>query len=170
MPTNRAGTPQIDPAFFERLGRLIVHWAYVERLIGDLFTATLTAAGARQPIDPGSLLVVTQGVSQATLTDWTRTMIEARYTPPDEADELCGVLKEADELRAERNVLAHGLWGTDKSPPGTAMVQTTRLERRDMIRDRLITTADLDDLIERTVSLRNRLGAWLSSHGFRYSF
>ena len=164
MPTDAVKMPQIDPALLERLGCLVVWWAFVETLVADLFVATLTRGNATQPIDPGTLAIVTKNVSQATLTDWIRTMIDVRYTPANEAKKIRDLLNEVDELRAERNALVHGLWGNDRSPPGTAMVQTIRLERREMIHDLLITPTDLDVLIERTLDVIHQLLAFLIRH------
>ncbi len=130
-------------------------------MVADLFVATIKS-------DIGDLMVVTQNVSANTISAWIRTTIEFRNTPPEVANEIREILNEYDELRAERNSLIHGLWGTDKSGPGTVMVQTVRLNRNTPIVDRLITTADLDDLIGVTLNLYSQLLALMKAHGLTY--
>lgn len=158
MTAHRLEVP-VDPALLARLGTLIVRWSLIEQLLCDLFAATISAP-------PGPLQIVTQSTSAATVTEWIRTAINVRPTPPETKAEIEDILNDIDEARAERNALVHGLWGTDKSPPGTAMVQTVRLGREPPIRDRLVTAADLDVLVDETLALRQRLFAFLRRHGF----
>lgn len=169
MPSDDQETRQIEAELLERLGRVVIGWARVERLVADLFSATLIKSDAGQPVDPGSLIIVTQNVSLATLTAWIRTMIEVRQTPDETALEIREMLNEVDELRAERNALVHGLWGTDKSLPGTVMVQTTRLERREMIRDELVTAKDLDHLDNGILRVTKALIQFLSVHSLPHT-
>ena len=161
MPGGDPPTRQIDPPILERLGEFVVVWSLLESMVADLFVATIKS-------DIGNLMVVTQGVSANTISGWIRTSIEFRYTPPDEARQIREILDEYDKLRAERNALIHGLWGTDKSGPGTALVQTVRLGRRTPIVDRLITVSDLDDLIDVTLGLYAKLLAFMRAHGLPY--
>ena len=69
------------------------------------------------------------------------------------------VLDEIEELRPERNELIHGLWSS--SPERSTIVQTTRLERADVIHERVVTAPDLDHLcdlaIELSIELRSIL-------------
>ena len=109
--------------------------------------------------------IVTSNVSQSTLGDWIKALIQFRPTPPNLAAEILDALNQVDELRAERNVLVHGLWGTN-CPPGAALVQTTRIERSEIIRDRVVTTADLDEFIDLALSVQARLLAILRAQGY----
>lgn len=129
----------------------------LDSVIADLFAAAVSA-------NRGNLLIVTQNVSAATLTDWTRTMVRFRQTPPEAAEFLETIFKEIDTLRPERNALVHGLWGTDRSPEGTVMVQTIRIGRSEPVRDRLVTAAELDALIHDTVTIRQALDAFCREH------
>ena len=123
MSTDQYPTRQIDPQILECLGEFVVVWSLLENVVADLFVATISS-------DIGNLLVVTKNVSASTISGWVRTMIGVRVTPQETADELRELLNEYDVLRAERNALIHGLWGTNKSGPGTVMVQTMRIGRR----------------------------------------
>ena len=57
-----------------------------------------------------------------------------------ETGSLEETLTEINELRAERNALIHGVWATT-TEPGTALVQTVRLQRRQVVQGELVTTA-----------------------------
>lgn len=114
MPTDGPETRQIEPELLQRLGRLIVEWSYVEILVQDVFA---WATGGER----GIMNVVTKNVSLGSITGWLRTVANVKNTPPDLYNELLEILDEVDALRAERNALVHGLWGTDASPPMTAM-------------------------------------------------
>jgi hypothetical protein len=47
----------------------------------------------------------------------------------------------------DRNELIHGSWDPTNCEPGTAIINTANLDRAEIIRDRLITVSDLDELI-----------------------
>lgn len=162
MSIENVPTRQIDPPILERLGKFVVHWSLLEALVSDLFVATISS-------EIGNLLVVTQSVSASTISGWIRTQISFRQTPPDVDEEIRSILGEYDELRAERNSLVHGLWGTDKSNSGTATVQTVRLDRRVPVVDRLVTATDLDDLVDTTLRIYQRLLAFMDAHKLRHS-
>lgn len=147
----------IDPEILQQLGQFVVFWGLLESIIADLFVATVSA-------DIGNLLVVTKSVSASTISGWIRTTIEFRHTPIEERAELTEMLNEYDLLRGERNALIHGLWGTDKSGPGTVMVQTTRLDRAIPVVDTLITARDLSDLVDATLSLYSRVRTFMDAN------
>ena len=145
-------TREIDPELLQRLGAIVTRWAFVEQCCSDLFT--LVSGG-----NPGTMPIVTSNISNRSVVEWTRTLMDIRYESEDwEIDrDAREALADVDELRDQRNALVHGLWGTDKSGPGTAMVQTVRLERATMIRDWLVTSADLDELIDDILDVTARL-------------
>ncbi len=73
------------------------------------------------------------------------------------------MLDSADQIRAERNILVHGLW-KEGHESGTAIITTIRLDRAELIKEEFWTEADLNDLIERSTEtlteallLRNKL-------------
>jgi len=136
-----------------RLGILVTRWSIVEQYIADLF-ASLTDS------NPGLMMVVTVNVSQNTLISWMRTLIELR--PMDDATRhtLENILTDVDNLRAERNNLVHGVWRVGHDPL-SAIVNTAKLERRDIIQEPLVTPHDLDDIIGRVDEVRARLLAVL---------
>jgi hypothetical protein len=60
---------------------------------------------------------------------------------------VADLLTRADELRAERNEFVHGTWTTVGCEPKTALVETVNLERKEIIKTRLVTPRDLNELI-----------------------
>jgi hypothetical protein len=159
MADDNDPTLPIDPALLLRLGRFVVYWAVLEDLVGDLFAATVSA-------DPGNLRVVTQNVSSATLTEWIKTTIRFRPTPEPSLADVEQLTNEIDDLRAERNALVHGLWGTAEGHPSVALIQTIRIGRRTPGRDWAVTAADLDACIHECLQLTSRLRVFLDAHGF----
>ena len=158
MPPGAPETRQLEPEFFEKLGRLVQHWALIDAGLVDLLAACLHA-------DPGMTLLLARTVSGSTVTDWVRKMSRFLDTPEDSLQELESILRQIDELRAERNALVHGLWATDLSGAGTILVQTFRLHATQPARQRLVTLADIDELIDLTLEIYARLRAFLLAHG-----
>lgn len=132
----------VEPELLQKLGMIVTRWSFVEQCCSDLFV--ILTGGL-----PGTMPIVYANVSNRSIVEWTRTLMDIRYESEDwEIDKMAReILQDVDEIRKERNALVHGLWGTDKSPPGTAMVQTVRLERKEIILDELVTSTDLDALI-----------------------
>lgn len=154
---NQSETRQLEPELMQRLGILVVRWAFLEVRISDLFT-TLTEGHA------GSMIVVTSNVSQSSITGWIRTLLDTRDVPPILANKIRDVLTDVDDLRAERNAFVHGLWATN-GPPMSAIVQTVRLERKAIIHELVVTPADLDHLIDLVNEIAFKLGLILRAMG-----
>ena len=148
---------EIEPELLQQLGLVIVRWSLIEAWVNDLFVAMTEA-------DAASMIVVTTNVSQSSITGWIRTLLDVRQTPPDLAEEIRDVLNEVDEIRNERNAFVHGLWFTT-GPSNSAIVQSTRLERREMVQDVVVTEADLRDMVSRIVHLSGRLREILITQG-----
>lgn len=153
---------QIEPVFFEKLGRFITRWALIETGLVELLTACLQS-------EPGMTLLLSQQVSASTLTQWVRTMSQLGNNPKEAVAELEKILDDINVLRTERNALVHGLWVTNASGPGTVIVHTLRLHKTTPTRERLITPAELDALIQQTLELHHRLNNFLVAHGIRPS-
>lgn len=145
------GARDPEPALLRRLGRFIVHWSFVERLVQDIFVHLTNA-------EPALMTVVTANVSQKSISGWVTTLLDITTNPPDWDLEVRDVLSEIDDLRPERNMLVHGLWSTD-SAPGSVVVQTIRIDRSEIVQGVVVTTADLDHLIDRTLGVSARLVA-----------
>jgi hypothetical protein len=64
------------------------------------------------------------------------------------ASEIRELLVAIDEVQSE-TLLFTALWGTS-AIPGSAIVQTIRLERNPTIKEEVVTAADLDHLILET--------------------
>jgi hypothetical protein len=61
--------------------------------------------------------------------------------------EVIDLVKRTEELRGDRNALVHGLWNPEGCEPGSCLVNTARWERNEVIREWLVTTAELDGLL-----------------------
>lgn len=143
---------QVDGPVLEAFGRFVTAWAFIDRMITSAFTNMIRA-------ERGLAFVVTQNVMASTVQGWLRTTTNFAFgsdTP--EVLELNAVLAHVDDIRAERNALIHGLW--QRGPEAnTALVQTVRLERREVLKEELITLADVQELYVDTIHLTNALSA-----------
>jgi hypothetical protein len=148
----------VSPQLIAGLGMIVSQWAYVEAYEGE-FLSFLTDA------DPGAMYTITQSVSGATLTDWLRVLSQVRFSNSNMVDNLSKLFTKIDETRADRNAFVHGLW---KAGPenGTAIVQTIRWDRREVIRQELVTVADLNEIIERILEVIAELQMLAKSLGF----
>ncbi|WP_455387424.1 hypothetical protein [Petrachloros mirabilis] len=142
-------TDDIDADLLESLGRICVHWSVVEAHLGALLAHMMTA-------DHLNMHLVTQSVSGKTITNWLRTLVDIYVDDSQTTELLREILRETDELASERNALVHGLWepGPDK---GTAIVNSLRLDRSEILKDEFTTTADLQDLIDRIREISAKL-------------
>jgi hypothetical protein len=158
MP-NSTPVRQVEPELLQRLGLLVIRWAVIENWMSELFIFMMKGT-------PGLMYVVTESISQSTITEWIRTLLGVVQTPADIERELLDILNDVKELRGERNALVHGIWSTD-CPPHSAIVQTVKLDRREMVRDQVVTAADIDDLISRTLEIHVRMVAIAKAVGMR---
>ena len=138
LPDNSYNIP-ID--LLARLGLIVTRCAWIDELLG---TALAHLIGA----DQAPMYVITQNVAASTVADWLRTLGPLHLKDTETLDTLRDLLSLTDDLRRERNALVHGLW-SDGPFPGTAMIRSIRLDRAELIVERLCTIADLEDVIER---------------------
>ena len=132
-------TAPIDPDLLTRLGRVVTLWASAESWISMLLGTLMGAAlGASQQ--------VTASMSCATQIKAIRALLSVHAHKEEATRDVVALLDRADDLRSERNELVHGIWNASGRESGTVMVNTVNLDRAEIIRDRLVTIADLDDL------------------------
>jgi hypothetical protein len=150
-------TPTED-ALCVRLGRIVTRWTTLEKLISYLLGTMLGA-------QLGGMTVITSSVSVATQMKWIRALMAAHQQEAANNLLVTELLGRADELRGERNELVHGQWDSTDCETGTSLVTTVNLERNEIIRSRLVTTHDLeelsseiDDWIQDYVTLGTKLG------------
>ena len=151
-------TREIEREILERLGGIVTTWGLVEQRISDIFVAMTGGS-------PAAMLTVTVDVSQNTIIGWIRTLLQVLPITDEVEQEIKEAIAEADELRIERNTLFHGIWTTN-SAPNSAVVQTIRLDRTEIVKELVVTSADLDALINGIVECAHRLGAILKDHSF----
>jgi len=148
MP-NLAPAEPLDFELASRLGRIEVRWASLEYWISLLLSTLLKA-------DHGGMIVVTNSVAVSVQSKWIRILLAGHAHEGEQNKRVVQLLDRADDLRAERNELVHGIW-----EPGheahTAQVQTANLDRAEIIRTRLVTIRDLDELLD-------EINEWISDY------
>ena len=147
-------TRQIEPELLERLGLVVVRWALIEQYLSQLF---MKLAECHEVYGQ----VITTNVSQNSISGWIRTLLDIQRIPEALENEISELLADIDEMRIERNSLVHGIWGT-MGPADSVIVQTVRLDRAAIIHAIVVTSADLDDLIERVCGLYARFDSIFS--------
>lgn len=148
----------VDPALCLRLGQIVTKWTTVETLVS-------WALGTFMMADLAAMSVVSNGASVSAQMKWIRALLSSHDREQTERQYVLDLLNRAEELRQERNELVHGTWNAEGCDPLTCLVETVNLDRNEIIRARLITTHDLDDLsceidrwIDDYVELGRRLG------------
>lgn len=130
----------VEDALCLRVGQIVIRWAVVEKLILMLLGTSLIA-------DQGAMFVIANSVSVATQSKWIRILLETHQHQSESLKPVFDLLTRAEDMRQERNEFVHGIWETSECEAGTGLVETVNLDRTEIIRSRLVTTRDLDDLI-----------------------
>jgi hypothetical protein len=130
----------VDPELTEAVGRVVIRWSSLEYWI-SLLLATLLKA------DHGGMMIVTNNIPVSTQSRWLRALMARHEHEAEHNARVVDLLNRADDLRAERNEVVHGIWDTTSCEPHTALIQTVNLERAEVIRERLITLHDLNQLV-----------------------
>jgi hypothetical protein len=130
----------LHPDLASPLGRVVVRWSALEYWITLLLGTMLQA-------DQAAMSVVGNSVSVSTQSKWIRALLAGKPEEKIAADQIIELLTRADDLRSERNELVHGIWDETNCERGTAIVETVNLGRTEIIRSRLVTPQDLNDLI-----------------------
>jgi hypothetical protein len=120
-----------------RLGQIVMRWSAVEGCLSHLL-ATLVNA------DPVALSVMTDSMTKATQAQSIRALLYVQLHNEAGIGELLDHLTKADDLRADRNALVHGLWDATGCQSGACQVHSFKSGR---FTSWLVTTAELDELI-----------------------
>ena len=120
-----------------RLGQIVMRWSAVEGCLAQLLATLLNA-------DPVALSVITDGVTNAAQAQSIRTLLYAQLHKQAGIGELLDHLTRADDLRADRNALVHGLWDATGCQNGSCHVHSFKAGR---FASWLVTSAELDELI-----------------------
>lgn len=120
-----------------RLGQVVMRWSAVEGCLSHLL-ATLVNA------DPVAMSVITENVTNSIQAQSIRTLLYVQLHKEVGIGEVLDHLTKADDLRADRNALVHGLWDTTSCEKGTCQVHSFKCGR---FTSWLVTTAELDELI-----------------------
>ena len=139
-----------------RLGEIVMRWSAVEGCLAHLLATLLNA-------DPVALSVITDGVTNATQAQSIRTLLYAQLHNQAGIGEMLDHLTRADDLRADRNALVHGLWDTTDCQKGACRVHSFRSGR---FASWLVTSAELDELIGHINKWTVEFVALGQRHGF----
>jgi hypothetical protein len=132
--------PDVDPELALPLGQIIIHWATLEYLLSMLLGTFLFA-------DQGGMLVITNNVAVSVQSKWLRALMARHEHEAEHNRRVVELLNRADQLRSERNDYVHGIWNTEGCQPKTALVETVNLDRKEIIKSRLVTPKDMNDLV-----------------------
>ncbi len=130
----------IDSELTERLGQIVIRWSGLEAWLSHLLAHLVNA-------DQGGMAVVTTNVASSTQMQWILTLLSIHAPKQPELQEVIDLVKRADELRGDRNALVHGIWDATGCEPKTCLVHTVKWERNEVIREWMVTPADLDELV-----------------------
>jgi len=132
--------PIVDSELSSPLGQIIVRWSTLEYLLSLLLGTFLNA-------DQAGMMVITNNIAVSVQSKWMRALMAAHEHEAEHNKRVAALLTRADDLRAERNEFVHGTWTTVGCEPKTALVETVNLERNEIIRTRLVTPQDLNELV-----------------------
>jgi hypothetical protein len=122
----------------------------LEKLISLLLGTLLLA-------DQAALSVVINTVSISTQCKWIRTLLSVRESEAELSKPVLDLIHRVEDIRQERNEFVHGLWDKSGCERETCLVTTNNLDRTEMIRTRLVTVHDLDDL-------SNEIEIWIKDY------
>jgi hypothetical protein len=134
-----AGLPPIDDEICLRIGRIVTQWTMLEKLFSLLLGTLLFA-------DQAALSVVINSISLSAQSKWARTLLTANEKEAELVKPVLELVNRVEDLRQERNEFVHGVWDKTGCERGTCLVTTNNLDRTEIIRTRLVTLHDLDDL------------------------
>ncbi len=142
--------PNVDPELCRVVGQIVIQWTTAEYLVTLLLGTILQA-------DQAALGHVAGSIAGSTQAKWIRALLKSRDHEASHNVRVNELLGRFDELRQERNELVHGFWDTTGCDQGTALIQTVNLDRSEIIRSRLITPQDLNDL-------SNDVDSWIEDY------
>jgi hypothetical protein len=134
------GIPDVDPELAAPLGQIIVRWSTLEYLVSMLLGTFLSA-------DQAGMIVITNNIAVSVQSKWIRALMSAHEHEAQHNERVVDLLTRANDLRADRNEYVHGIWTTVDCEPKTALVQTVNLDRSEIIKTRLVTSQDLNELV-----------------------
>jgi hypothetical protein len=147
-----------DEAIYLRVGKVASAWSWIEGVMCEMLAFLCQA-------EPGAMYVLSKNVSNATVSDWLKVLVQMKAQDADTRKVILDLLGEIDDARNERNVVVYGLWRAHPNPTH-AWVLTIRWERSEVARHELWSTGDLDDLL---AQLR-RLHLMLANLGIQFGF
>jgi hypothetical protein len=121
-------------------------WSNSRSLVGPrIFNFKLL--GTFLHADQGGMMVITNNIAISTQSKWIRALLSCHAHEAQYNEKVVALLTRADDLRSERNEFIHGIWSPDGCEPKTALVETVNLDRAEIIKGRLVTIEDLNELL-----------------------
>jgi hypothetical protein len=131
----------IEPVLAQQLGQIVTRWSSLEDLLSHLI-ATLVNG------DPAPVSILTGTAGCATQIQWIQTLISIHEHKDPELSKIGALVKRAEEMRTDRNALIHGLWNPVGCESGTCLVATFNWKHSEIIKEWLITTTELEELLD----------------------
>ena len=97
--------------------------------------------------DQAGMTIITNNIAISVQSKWMRALTARHPHEADHNERVVELLNRVDDLRSERNEYIHGMWTTAGCEPKTALVETVNLERNEIIKTRLVTPQDLNNLV-----------------------
>jgi hypothetical protein len=151
MPNPILDAKPVSTEILALIGSVSTEWAWIEMLLAEMLAHFCSA-------DHGSMYVITQSVSAASLTNWLRTLCQIRVNDADKISTLLKLLDDVDDVRAQRNTIIHGTWTGHEGQPGHAYVTTMKWERSEVAKTELWSSTDILDVIHDLQLLQLKLG------------
>lgn len=129
--------PAIEVELTKRLGQLAISWASIENWLAHLLASLVNA-------DLGAMQAITGEMGAATMIKAIKVLISVHEPKDPSLSAVRELVEYADDIRMERNELIHGAWDPTNCEPGTCLVQTVAMRWSEIIRERLVTTHDID--------------------------
>jgi hypothetical protein len=129
----------IDPKFTSRLGQVAINWAVIENWLGHLLGTLIDA-------DLGGASILTNEMGASTVIKAINIILDINEPEQPELKAVRELIKEADELRLDRNELVHSIWETTPDPDACS-IDIIGWQRAEIVRSRIVTTTDLDQLL-----------------------
>lgn len=140
MPNPILDAKPVSTEILALIGSISTEWAWVEMLLADMLAHFCSA-------DHGSMYVITQSVSAASLTNWLRNLCHIRVHDAEKVRTLLKLLDDVDDVRTQRNTIIHGTWTGHEGQVGHAYVTSMKWERSEVAKTELWSSSDLIDVL-----------------------
>lgn len=160
MATPFKHTKNIPAPYHKPIGQIVVRWGVTELYLQSIIWHIWKLK------DPKVARLLTCDLHAASKVELFRYLAPRWITDPSDRKELKEIADEADELRAMRNRVAHGLWGCNSQEPKKLYLLQINRKTRILPKGEPVSVADvmgwakrLDELNGQLIKLHRKYGA-----------